>query len=1019
MRAKLEYRATTLKFSHDKEEVMCRSRGVFSSSLLAALFSILSLSPFAFGQSGSTAASITGNIIDEQGAIIPGIPITARNIETNLTRETKSGEDGTFLISQLPPGTYDVTVSAESFTTKTSRLELVLGTTTLLNFTMSIGANSEVIEVKAINTIGEGKTESSTNNSRDRIENLPINRRDYMEFSLTVARVVKDGLPQQGVAATSGLSFNGQSSRQNNITIDGLDNNDPFTGSVRVTFGQDAVQEFQVVSDSYSAEFGRALGGVVNIVTRGGGNNYHGDLFFLDRDDKISARDVFAPFKPNYKQYQFGSTFGGPIKKDRIFFFTSFERLTVKQNNFVTISDESVSAANRQGFPLRNGPVPFALGTTSILTRLDMRLGPSNTLYLRYNFGGTYNGAFEPFGGLIGGTSAGIQRLDDSSFVASNTYISTGLNLVNETRLLFSKRRQGVLTSDPGPQVQLVAPEGQITFGRGTFLPQFRLQNLYQFVNNVTLPRGRHQIKFGIDYLYNNSPARDTNLQFFDNGQGIFAPINFAAILGNPSFPSFTGLQSFDSNLRTPEQRAFLTQLAGVLPNVVQGFPKNLPLADLSLPLAYLQLFSDSRLTSRVQLFSAFFQNDIKLRPNLLVKAGVRYDLARAVFFPDNNGNLSPRLAISYNPAWLSKLRLRASYGLFFGTPQLGVASAINNTTGPNKILVLPFPFSILPFALPKRHFPAATSLPPDVPFIPQLSLSFRFQQDLRNSYTQQISAGFDYFLGENTAVSATYDFVRGIKIFSIYNINPITRPIPGDPIGSAISGRPDPTRGNFFEMASAFDSNYHAVTLSINRRFANRFGLLAHYTFSKAIDNFIDIRVDFQEVNDPRRLDLERGLSLQDVRSRFVLSGTWDLTYTKNPFLRDFQLSTIINLNTGRPYNLLAGVDLNMDGDNPPGDRPAGIGRNVGLMPGFANIDLRLTRTLAINERFRLQGFIEVFNLFNRVNISEVSRFFPPDANGNFNLPPKDGSRFIAEPKQFRSAFAPRQFQFGFRLTY
>src|SRR5262249_32606036 len=219
-------------------------------------------------------------------------------------------------------------------------------------------------EVRAEHTVDEEKTESSTSIDRGRIDGLPINRRNFLDFSLTAPRVTRNRAPGEGVTATSGLSFNGQSARSNNITIDGLDNNDIGSGSVRSTFSQDAVLEFQVVSDSYSAEFGRALGGIVNIVTRGGSNEYHGNLFGFIRNDETSARDVFAPFKPEYKQYQLGAVLSGPIKKDKLFFFGSFERLSIKQNNFVTISDQSVRAANRQGFTLRNGPVPFSVGTT-------------------------------------------------------------------------------------------------------------------------------------------------------------------------------------------------------------------------------------------------------------------------------------------------------------------------------------------------------------------------------------------------------------------------------------------------------------------------------------------------------------------------------------------------------------------------------------------------------------------------------------------------------------------------------
>jgi hypothetical protein len=1003
------------------EEVMNRIKQIFLSSLLAIIIIGFYAPSAARGQSGSTAASVTGTVTDEQGAIIPGVIVTARSLQTNFTRETQSGEDGSFLITQLPPGTYELTVTAEGFTTKTSRLDLVLGTTTLFNFSMSIGANSEVIVVTASNTVGEEKTESSTNIGRERIDSLPINRRNFMDFSLTSPRVTLDRTPQQGVAASSGVSFNGQPARQNNITIDGLDNNDLGAGAVRSTFSQDAVQEFQVVSDSYSAEFGRALGGVINIVTRGGGNENHGSAFFFNRNDTISARDVFAPFKPPYKQYQFGAALSGPIRKDRAFFFTSFERLSIKQNNFITIGDETVRAANRQGFALRNGPAPFALNTTTFLARADAKLGANDTLYVRYNYGGTFNGAFEPFGGLTGETNSALQMLRDNTIATSNTYISAGLNLVNETRFLYSRRNQDVLTGDPGPQVNIVAPEGLTIFGRGTLTPQPREIRIYQVVDNVTLTRGRNQIKFGADLAYIDAPL--FRVPVFSGGFAFFPPLDFAVALGNPSFPSFTGLQNFDPSLRTPEQRMFLTALAQLLPAAAPGFPKGVPLADLALPAAFAQGFLEkdaAGTNTSAKLFSIFFQDDIKLRQNLTLKLGMRYDINRVRFIPNNNGNFSPRVALTYRPERLPKLSAHASYGLFFAAPLFGPATVpADSGLGALKIPVIPFPFSVLFYSLPGHHLPEGEKVPPGVPFIPQLSLEFTLEPNMRASYSQQINTGFNYFLDNNTAFSVIYAFVRGIKIFSQRNINPIVRPIPGDPVGSAITGRVDPTRGDVFEFASVYDSYYHGVTLLINKRLTGRFGFFASYTFSKAIDNFIDIRNELQQSVDPLNPAGERGLSLQDLRNRFVISGIWKLNYTKNPFLRDFQLSTIISLESGRPYNLLAGVDLNMNGDNPPGDRPARLGRNAGITPGYANVDLRLTRTVAINERYQIQGFIEAFNLFNRVNISEVNTIFPPDAQGNFNLPSKQGGRFSAPRERYRNAFAPRQFQFGFRFTF
>jgi hypothetical protein len=999
-------------------------------TLLLVFISFLMILTFAVRNSvtaqsaGATSASITGTVEDLDGAIISGTRIIARNLATNLTREANTDEDGSYLITQLPPGSYEIMAVAAGFTGQTTRLDLVLGTTLLFNFRMKIGEVSEVIEVTAGNTVDEGKTESSTNVDQQRIFSLPINRRNFMEFSLTAARVSIDRVPTQGVAASSGISFNGQPARYNNITIDGLDNNESASGSTRSTFSQDAVQEFQIISDNYSAEFGRAAAGVVNIITKGGSNELHSNIFLFNRNDRISSRDVFAPFEPKYKQYQFGATLSGPIKKDRAFFFTSFERLSINQSSFVTISDNTIHSANSIGFNIRNGPIPFALGTTSVLGRFDGQLSPNDSFFVRYNGGFTYNGQLETFGGLVGETNTGIQRLDDNSIATSNTYISPGLNLINETRFLYSRRNQDVFAVDPGPQVRLVAPEGSVVFGRGTFLTQTRQERIYQIVNNVSLSRGRNQIKFGIDFVYINFPEGGFNVPLVPGGFVLFQPLNFSALTGIPGLPSFTGLQAFDPALRTVEQRAFLTNFASSLPTVAPGFPKGVPLADLSLPVAYVQGFGNSFASISAKFFSAFVQNDIKLKPNLLLKAGLRYDINRVNFVPDNSGNFSPRLALSYRPEKVPNLTFRSSYGLFFAVPFTGPPIPVGTTTaGDLKLPIIPFPFSVLAFAQPGHHFPDSEEIPQEVTFIPQLSQILTNQPDLRSTYTQQINAGLDYLIGTNTLLSATYNYVRGIKVFAARNINPIVRPIPTNPVLSAIIGRSDPTRGEIFEFESAFDSYYHSFTISINQRFARRFNLLAHYTYSKAIDNFIDFRIEsgLLEIVDPLKPGDERGLSLQDLRNRFVLSGIWELNYSKNWLLRDFQLSTIMSLNSGRPYNLLAGVDLNMNGDNPPGDRPTNIGRNAGITPGFANVDLRLSRTASINERYKIQGFIEIFNVLNRVNIDPnvIDRTFTPDEQGRFSLPPKEGGHFIITRDRYRGAFSPRQFQLGFRVTF
>jgi hypothetical protein len=973
--------------------------------LMAVILSIGLLSTEqAFAQyGGATSAGVTGNIIDSQGAVIQGASVTITSLQTGSVREVTSDDAGDFLINQLSPGTYRVTAQANGFATQTSTLEVFVGTTTVLNLSLSLGATNDVVEVKGSEILDYNKTEGSISNNRQRIDSLPINRRNFTDFALTAPRVTQDR-GAQGILANTGISFNGQSPRFNNITIDGVDNIDLTSGSPLTVFSQDAVQEFQVLSDNYAAEYGRALGGIINIVTPSGGNNFHGRLFFLNRNEDLSARNAFSPINPEFRQYQFGATLGGPIKKDRAFFFSSFERLTLRQNNIVTIRDASVAAARRQGFVLNNGPSPFGINTSTFLLRTDWRVNANDNLYIRYNLGETTNGAVEAFGGLIGSTSTAEQRLSDDNGVINNVYTNAGLRLVNETRLAYRQRAQKVDPLVDGPQAQVTAPEGTILFGRFTFGPQPRVVRDLELANNLTLDRGNHIIKLGVDFRNIRSTGA---IPFFPNGMSIFLPINFAATTGIPTAPILSGLQAFDPTLRTPEQRAFLTVLSTLLPRQTPGFPI-LPLADLGLPSVSIQGFGNPSTQSETNAFAAFLQDDLKVTKNLVLKLGLRYDITRVSDLPKNNGNIAPRIGISYHP--LSRLNLRASYGLFFSS-QIFAAPVVADLFGAGKIRipVLFFPLSIIPFSQPGKSFPQSEFIPPGIPFIPQFSQTRAIDQNFRASYTQQANFGGDYFFNQQTTVSLTYTYVRGLRLFVQRQINPIIRP-GANPAVSALTGRPDPTRGDVGQFETSGDSYYHGLTVSLTRQFNRRVGLLTSYTFSKAIDNTIDLAATpVDQALTPLALGSNRGLSLQDIRSRFLLSGTWQLSYTNNPVLRDFELSSIVNLESGRPFNLITGNLMQV---------PV-VGRNAGLAPGFASVDLRLTRVINFKETYRLQLFAEAFNLFNRVNISLLDRTFTPDAQGRFNLPPRDGGRFIATPNRFRGTFAPRQFQVGFRFTF
>lgn len=994
------------------------------SSLISTIFLLLIIiypnsiqHSIVYAQTGSTTASILGAVKDQQNAVLIGASVTVTNLQTNQIRNATANNNGSYVFISLVPGNYEIKASVEGFKTAVERLNLYVGATAVIDFNLELGTTNDVIEVSAMNTLA-AKAESSTNINRDQIEDLPSNQRNFLDFALITPRITIDRLPARGVVQTSGISINGQSARFNNITIDGLANNDYVTGSVRSTFSQDAVQEFQVVSDSYSAEFGRVIGGIVNIVTRGGNNEYHGNLFLLNRNDSLNARNAFTPKQVEMRQYQFGTTLSGPIKKDKTFFFTSFERLTSRDTNIFTVNDDIIQAARSQGFNVSNRPVAFGIGTSTVLARLDSQLSANNSLWIRYNGGFSSNGNFEPVGELTLGSSGGSQQLSDNSIAVSETYINGPFNFINELRFIYSRRDQDIVPLSDGPLVALFTPNGLINFGRNPFLPQSREENIYQVIDNVSLTRGKQNFKFGIDYAFTDlAKLFSPNV---NSGQLVFSLIDFGAMNG----PLLNFLQTLDPSTRDNNQRMFLDRISRLAPSRIPGFPANIDLANMASPVLYRQSFGNASGSSKFNFFSAFIQDDIKVNEKLVLKAGLRYDLNRVKFAPNNSGNFSPRLSMvySFNP----KLTLRASYGLFFGAPIGGAIlnAQISNTT--LQTAALQFPLTVIPYMQPGHKLPDG-NLPSNISkiFLPQLFQKQTVQPDLSNSYSQQISSEIQFATNKNGIVSISYNYVRGIKLFGSRNINPITRPVPGGtPTESAIKGRPDPTTGDNFELESAFDSYYNGLTISANQRLADRFSFNLNYTFAKAIDNLVDYFVLFQEIVDPLKIGNERSLSIQDARNIFVGSATWKLNYGRNRFLNGFELSTIVTANSGRPYNLLAGVDLNRNGDVT--DRPifngVMVGRNAGITPGFFTTDLRLKHEIRIKERYRFQTIVEAFNLFNNVNINpnEINRVFMPlPFQRTFKLPSLEHGRFTVPHANYQGAFAARQVQVGFRLQF
>lgn len=987
--------------------------------------------PEAAAQSRATSADLAGKVADESGAVLPGVTVTVTNVETNLVRTVTTGPEGRFSIPVLPPGTYTIKLELAGFASEVREgLTLTLGAAVDLDFTMKVAGTTEQVTV-----LGEAplvdtqKTSVATVVSQQQIASLPINGRNFISFSIITPGVNIDRTPQQGASATSGLTFAGQRARSNNITVDGLDNNDATLGSVRAVFSQEAVREFQVLTNSYSAEFGKASGGVVNIVTKSGTNRTDGNLFGYYRDDALNAKEHFEKFdtagnaitrdKAPFQQLQFGATLGGPIVKDKVFYFMAVERLDVDTNNFVTIDDKTpvtlfgaplgtaADIIRRAGFPIQTGNVPYTINTTSLVGKVDHQFSPSQNLAIRLNWSDAYNENVEPWGGITAKSRGAYLSSQDVMFAGSHTSILSE-KTVNELRFQYATRDQKVIALDPlcdgecdqenegGPTLEIT---GVASVGRQRFTPQPRRNDRYEILDTLSFYTGAHQFKVGFDWNYIDHKSQALPLHF--GGRYIFAPL--------PAIP-------------------------GVLPAPITAIQA----VALGLPAAYVQGYGNSNRPYGYQDISLFAQDDWRIKPNLTLKYGVRYqnqfwptiryDTVRGIdaySYPSDSNNVAPRVAVAWDPGGKKKTSVHASYGIYYDNHITAIAGITDLIDGKDHVrtLVARFPNSLAGWRAPGHKAPEAI-------FGAYPSLVISIDPGLKTPYAHHASAGVEQEIAGKYSVAASFVYARGLNQLGTIDYNPVVPSLgagrrPEDVVGPAgpIAG----SSASILQYTSFGGTWYRGLTMSVTRRYSNRLQFLMSYTLSKAEDDSTDYQSAFIPQDNGRgrdRNDLtgvpvgfnagnERGPSLQDQRHRFVFSGLY-------AFPGELQLSTIITVASGRPYNILAGADMNGDGDGGafPSDRArqnlldaaSSVSRNSGTMPTQATVDIRLSRRFAIGEGASVDGIFEVFNLFNRTNYTEINNIFGTGAYPTSAL---------ASFGQFQQAGSPLQVQLAVKVNF
>lgn len=880
-----------------------------------------------WAQQAVTSATLSGRIEDSGGAVVSGAIVTATDAERNIKTSTMSDAEGRFRFLHLNAGSYTLRAEQRGFASVSRQLTLTVGQALEISITLPVGDVSAEVSVNsiAVPLVETGRTQVTETILPQEIDSLPLNGRNYVDLALLVPGVSRTNTGSvQRFAETSavpgtGISVAGQRNLNNSFIVDGLSSNDDAADLAATFYSQEVIREFQVVTSGGIAEFGRASGGVVNIITQSGTNQWRGRGYGFFRNQRLDARNPLAPAKDPLTQAQYGLSIGGPLKRARTFLFANFEQTRRNDTAVITIRPDSVAVINNRlnllGFPgprLETGLVPSGLDATNFFARVDHAISESNLFSVRYGLYELSALNSRNVGGLNSvSRGTNLDTLDQNLTFSHITNLST--RTLNEARAQYMRSRLKAPVNDAlGPAVNIT---GVASFGTATFSPLARDTDVLEVADNVTTQRGAHTVKVGADFLYNR-----VNVLFPGALQGVY---------------NFTSLANFLAGNYSQFQQAF-------------GAPA--------------QLQSNPNI-------GLFVQDEWKPRADLTVNVGLRYD---AQFLPTpietDANNFAPRIGLAYAPGD-RKTVFRASYGIYFDRIPLRATSNALQRDG-SKYLVA----QLTPTAPGAPVFPnALAGLPANLLTRPNITT---IDPQIESSYSQQFSFQVERELPGRASVSVGFLSLRGLHLIMSRNTN-----VPRCPFSAANPNlcRPDARWGNISRFEGAGESDYNGLIVAYNQRASDWASLRVSYTLSKAIDDAGNFFFSSPQNNFDRRDD--RGLSDNDQRHRLTLSGSLEMPRGKGRehalrrALEGFELSYIFSYASSLPFNILLGTDRNLDTNF--NDRPARFGRNTGRGFDFASLDMRLSRHFSFTERWKLEALVEGFNLLNRANLQIPNNVF------------------------------------------
>ncbi len=981
---------------------------------LFTVFLLLTVSIFTGSVLAQTANTgvITGVVKDQTGAVVPGATVKAINVGTNAERTAVTSSEGNYEINQLVPGVYRVEVEAANFakTVAENVTVNVLGRVTIDAEMKPAGATATVnITTDTAPLIETTKTEVGGVIDQRELENLPVNGRSFANLAVLIpgATLAPSFDPTKSRVGT--FSVGGSSGRNLNITIDGGDNKDNAVGGILQNFSMEGIQEFALSTQRFSAANGRSGGALLSVVSKSGTNELHGSVFGFFRDDKLNANapkllaeanptlfpNPADAVKPPFTRQQFGGSIGGPIVKNKAFFFGTVERTRERGNSIVPGADQT-KIAFLQSFgyeAVRFLPQPFNDWQYTI--KGDFNLNSKHTLVTR--FAGQNNNALNDQAGFLivrTDLSGGNQSLNTLySFLANETWVANN-RTVNQFTYQYTTFDNRILaTTDLN---NLTFPDG-IIIGRNGNVPQQTIQKKHQFRDDLTYNRGNHGFKFGGDFTYVPTLG---GLFAFNSAPEYDFSFNADEIALNPGqFP-----QGFNTTQVLPGP---ITCAAVGIANCTAA-----DLAGMGVVFEVLLSGGDPSFNLRdgAKQFAFYAQDDWKITPRFTLNIGVRYDVdigfvdqnhadenrafraLQIIGSPfaqqsvkDDKNNFSPRIGFAWDIRGNARSVLRAGYGIYFDQSFLNVPLFAVQQANPE----------IYATFLNDGNNLSLSSPPPAIPRPLNNPLSGTRGRMLdpffESPYTQQWNIGYAQELGRNMALEFDYIHILGLHEFSSLDINPRIGPLIN---AQRTSGNPPRVLATQFaahaaELIAAFGtatpfaritvaqsdsrSRYDAFTVSFKRRYANKFQLNAHYTLSKSVAWFGQSS-DFGNVpqNQFFKFDpaADFGPTDADERHRFVLSGVFDLPW-------GFQVAPVFQLGSARPWSVFPDCvcDTNRDGvtlenrESRDGNDQHSLPPNTMRGDSFSQLNVRVSKFFTFGERAKLGLFFEAFNVFNTAN--------------------------------------------------